>query len=422
MKNFKSIKNIFKKSFFSLILMVLGLALGYFINIYLGRTLGKDGIGVYYFIMSFINIGLIFSKFGLNISLIKISAIGKKEILDFKLLKNSICIVLLTSLFSIILIFLLFSFSRENLSNFKLLKIVILSIFPLTVLSIFSSILIGGGKILSATLIQSLLFNLIFLILILYFKSDNISNVLMFFLISSYIVLVVAGYLFFKIFRKKIDYENNTEVSIKKILKTSYPLMFISSINILLTSLDKIMLGIWHTSGVVGIYGASQKLVAISSMGLIAINNVVAPIFAREYSNGNIIELKRIVKIITIVMSLIASLFLLIFLKFSQELLNIFGRGFTGTNTLKILSVGQFFVLATGPMAYLLMMTGNDKFHRKNLIISLIINILLNFILIPKYAGEGAAIATAIALIIKNLLGFIYVKKIFKNEIEKKES
>ena len=85
-------------------------------------------------------------------------------------------------------------------------------------------------------------------------------------------------------------------------------------------------------------------------------------------------------------------------------------------NLLIILAVSQSIVLATGPVAYLLMMTDNSSSHRKSLHMAVGINIFLNLILIPSYGITGAAIATGLSLVFKNIYSCIVALKILDKE------
>jgi O-antigen/teichoic acid export membrane protein len=58
-------------------------------------------------------------------------------------------------------------------------------------------------------------------------------------------------------------------------------------------------------------------------------------------------------------------------------------------------------------------MTGNEKAFRNILTVGLIINVVLNLILIPRIGIIGAAIASAISLIVWNILSLIYIKRTF---------
>ena len=52
-------------------------------------------------------------------------------------------------------------------------------------------------------------------------------------------------------------------------------------------------------------------------------------------------------------------------------------------------------------------MSGNTKFNLFNVLIALILNISLNYILIPQYGIVGAALATTLALFILSILRFV---------------
>ncbi len=78
---------------------------------------------------------------------------------------------------------------------------------------------------------------------------------------------------------------------------------------------------------------------------------------------------------------------------------------------LVILALGHFIYVATGPVGYLLLMTGHEKVERNNVFLSAGISILLGLLLIPPYGIVGAAVATVIALVFKNLNSVRLVRK-----------
>ena len=65
----------------------------------------------------------------------------------------------------------------------------------------------------------------------------------------------------------------------------------------------------------------------------------------------------------------------------------------------------------SGSVAIILNMTGKEKVFRNIIFVALVINILLNLLLIPKFGIEGAAIASASSLIFWNLYSVYYVYK-----------
>ena len=78
-----------------------------------------------------------------------------------------------------------------------------------------------------------------------------------------------------------------------------------------------------------------------------------------------------------------------------------------------LLSVGQIVSAFSGSTMIILNMTGREKIGRNILTITVILNIIINYILIPRYGIVGAAIATMSSTILWNLISVIYIYKSF---------
>mgnify|MGYP002335706534 FL=1 len=88
-----------------------------------------------------------------------------------------------------------------------------------------------------------------------------------------------------------------------------------------------------------------------------------------------------------------------------RQLLALFGEAFTeGYWLLPILFAGILAKALIGPGEVLLSMAGHQKLCVLVYGVVLVASILLNIILIPRYGLTGAAIATAIAMMIETLL------------------
>ena len=57
-----------------------------------------------------------------------------------------------------------------------------------------------------------------------------------------------------------------------------------------------------------------------------------------------------------------------------------------------------------GPVGLLLNMTGHERETAKGVAISAVLNMVLNFLLIPRWGITGAAVATTVSMIAWNLL------------------
>jgi O-antigen/teichoic acid export membrane protein len=76
-----------------------------------------------------------------------------------------------------------------------------------------------------------------------------------------------------------------------------------------------------------------------------------------------------------------------------------------------ILTVGQFINSASGSVGYILQMTGHQKFHQNVILIGTILNIILNWFLIPLYGIIGASIASVISMFFWNIVFSLKVRK-----------
>jgi O-antigen/teichoic acid export membrane protein len=55
-------------------------------------------------------------------------------------------------------------------------------------------------------------------------------------------------------------------------------------------------------------------------------------------------------------------------------------------------------------------MTGRQKAFQNIIMSASLLNVLLNFLLIPKYGGIGAAIASMASVVVWNIASVIYIK------------
>ena len=178
---------------------------------------------------------------------------------------------------------------------------------------------------------------------------------------------------------------------------------------------DTIMLGIFKTSSDVGVYAVVLKIAVIISFTLQAINSILAPKLSHTYNDKNYKSFNNLIKHSTQLNFVISSITIILIIIFRNFILGIFGEEFmVASNALIILCLGQFFNAFCGPVGIVLQMTGRQKLFQNILLLGFIINIVLNYILITPYGVTGAAIASAVSLIVWNSIAFYYVRRLRK--------
>jgi O-antigen/teichoic acid export membrane protein len=101
-------------------------------------------------------------------------------------------------------------------------------------------------------------------------------------------------------------------------------------------------------------------------------------------------------------LSLVGTLALLFL---GKTILSLFGPEFVaGYPVMVVLSIGLLIRALAGPLQGLLVVTGRQNVAAFALAVTVVINITLNILLIPKYGLMGAAIATSIAFGVESLL------------------
>ena len=236
-----------------------------------------------------------------------------------------------------------------------------------------------------------------------------------------FVVIVLLCFFSFmaslRLFGRKITLKSNIDLA--AFLKDSSPMLMSSFVFILLSWIDRIIVGIYLPESDVAVYDVSAKLALLVSFNLDAINSILAPKVSELYSSGNRKVLKKVLKfavLITSVLSLATFFFLVIF---GKPLLGMFGSIYvTGMTVLIILSIGQLLNCFCGSVGIILQMTGNQRTYRLILFYGLLINILLTLLLVKPYGIIGVAIATMCSMILWNLLGVYYVRrKLYLNSI-----
>jgi O-antigen/teichoic acid export membrane protein len=307
----------------------------------------------------------------------------------------------------------------EDNDQFLFIIFVSFLIIPNSFLEFFHSIFRALKKVKQLTYLQAIIAILKIIILVLFallisYDFTPILIVLIFILISATIYLSK----YYKIINSEISADNRTKIkqmSKRELIKFSSPMLFTASAAITISYFDFLILGLFVKNEDIGFYSVSNKLSISLSFILKSINSIAAPIFSEYFigKNDNS-DLKKTLKFTSKYSFLLSIPFAIIFILFGNRILNLFGSGFeTAYTTLILLTIAQTFSSFSGSVGYFLSMTGYEKEYRNIIVSSSIFNIILNFILIPSYGINGAAISTAFCIIYNNILSAILIRKRF---------
>ncbi len=188
--------------------------------------------------------------------------------------------------------------------------------------------------------------------------------------------------------------------------------------DLVLQNADVLVISQYLSPNEVGIYFAAAKTMALIMFVHYAVGSAVANRFATLNARGDRMALKAVVRDAvnwTFWPSLICAA---IILALGKPLLWLFGPQFTaGYPIMFVLVLGFLFRSAMGPAEFLLNMLGEQVRCASVLGFTALLNIALNFALVPRFGMMGAASATAISLITASLMNYVVVRRRLDIEI-----
>ena len=406
----------------------IGYILGLVSNFVLARFYGPKILGQFALVLATVNIISIFTIFGFNNGLTKYIS-RYRVIKQSKRLNEIIKIAFIYStLFSIIGAILLFLL-KDIIANsiFKDSDLVNCLIYgswlviPLTIISIFNGLYRGFKQLQYPVISNEIIRRIVFSIIIIIFALLNFKNTPVVIASSLFAQILVVFYLIGKVSTLKIDFKNILLIPIDNTLKEkkvkkeffiySSTLILISFMNIILHKTDKIMLGIYMTSEVVGIYNIASIVAGLITFLLVSSNMIFSSVISELYSVNKIKMLGDLYSTITkwIIISTLPIIISIVF--FSDTIMKFFGEVYIiGSSALVILALGQMINVFVGANGYILNMCGHEKLLLINNISMAIINVIFNAVLIPKIGILGAAISTGISIAIINIIKVLEVK------------
>jgi O-antigen/teichoic acid export membrane protein len=173
---------------------------------------------------------------------------------------------------------------------------------------------------------------------------------------------------------------------------------FIGALATLATRTDIVMLGFFSDLEEVAAYTVASRGASFIRFPQMGLNLVIAPVIAAAYAAGRQERLQSVLTWGTR-SAMAAALPIGLALIFVGNLyLDLFGEGFgDALGALRILSVGTLLTTIAGFLGALIMMTGHEAVSAKLFTGILFLNIVLNWVLIPAFGAEGAAVATAVS-------------------------
>jgi len=402
----------------------IGTVLRYLFQIAVAKNLGPELFGVFILGFSIFKIAAMAAEFGLpqaNLRFLPIYQADHDQAKTKGVVYSSIRIVLFSGL---TIGFLTILWSRPVTINLFHNPDVRKSLIPLAVLlplAAVTTILTSatqGFKIMKYKVLVTDIFEpaaRIILVSGLFLAGLRLEGVLASYMAATIMAVLLAWHYLKKAFPPLADRSIIPVDQTAKLLSFAWPIFLFKFFGALLLWTDTLFLGYFKTAEDVGIYSAVQRTVMVGSVMITSVNTIFSPYISQLFHQNQTQRLSGLFKTVakwTLTTSLPIYIGLIFF---ARPVLNVFGPKFTsGATPLIILCLGWLVNSCTGSLGVMITMTGRPILNFGSAAGVLLINILLNLILIPRYGVPGAAMATAVSLTLGNLISLVIVRFLLK--------
>lgn len=398
---------------------VLGMGLGFLLQVFMARLLGVDEFGLYMYALAWVSIAMMLALLGYDTAILRFIARYQAQQDWGKLrgvLRHAMQWVLvggvLAAGLAATLTWLLGERLEPGLAPVLYAAAPLIPLFALS--SLRQSALRGYKQVFRAELPDSVLRPLLVMALVGAWwgwqGSVHATGAMLVQIVAALTAFILGGWWLHRatpagVHAAMPEYD-------REWARVALPMLMIAGLHLILKQTDVVMIGAMAGAREAGIYAAMVRLADLAVFGLTAANAITAPLISELYSTGRKAELQRLLTLSSRGVLAFTLAVSVVLVAGGHWIAGLFGPEFTsGVGALWILLAAQVVNAATGPVGYLMTMTGHQNAALVIQGLAAAINVGLNWLLIPLYGMAGAAIATATAIVFWNVAMFVYVNR-----------
>lgn len=419
-------KELLNKGILGLAVRGSGSIFGYLVILIVSNLYGAYNLGILMLSITILNVCAIVPKFGFENSIVRILGELKALNKDSQIRKVILICLLFSFGLSLVCSLIIYGFSgfisTDILNKVEMeepLKIIAFGLPLYVITSVVGAYFQGLKKNLLFLLFQTSLLMLVYVIILVVSSVIDLDYSLVELYLSAILIVGLTSmvFLFRSIgnFNKEGVLDKVKAFNFSRILRISTPMLFAGSFFFLIRWSDTLILGIYNPSEEIGIYSGALRLSLFSNIVLIAVNSIAAPKYAEFFAKKDIFQLGRIIKQSTALIFYSSIPLLALFIVFPEFFMNLYGEEFSsGSIILIIFSISQLVAASCGSVGLIMQMTNQQNSYQYVTFVVLVLNIVLNFIFIPKFGMLGAAVSSLISFVIWNVSLVIIIKRTLK--------
>ncbi|MEW6327412.1 MAG: flippase [Thermodesulfobacteriota bacterium] len=384
--------------------------LSYFLIVFIARYLGDVGLGEYSFIIAFGYSVILLANPGLDYLLLK--EISRDRELTVPYISNILSIKIILTLLAVCMTFIGSLFLNKNPLVIRSLWIITLVLGFSGIGNIFNNILQSNEQMGLIALVK-VLERAIALALGLFFLSTTHSLFYLTLALFSSGILREAAYIYLT--KTYVPRRWGVDLALwKPLFVRSLPYALTSIFMFIYFRTDTVMLSLLINDQVTGWYNAAYRLLDLLTQIPVLFVTAVLPSMSR-YSKEDLGALRDLFHYsFRFLVLLVFPIGVGIFILAPRVIFFIYKSGFeNAVLTLKILIWAAVFIFMNFLCGNLLNLINKQKIFTGIIGIAALFNIVLNFVLIPRYSYVGAGVATVLSEALIFILMYHFVKKHF---------
>jgi PST family polysaccharide transporter len=372
------------------------MGVGLIVGVIVARYLGPDKFGIYNYALAFVTLFSAIASFGIDELIIRNMIVNPEN--ENIILGSALLLKLIGSIFTILLVLFFIRYTKNYDDNLLLIVLIFSSCY------MFQSFYIIDSFFKSKQLFNYPIFSFIISftiasllkIYLIYLKSTLIFFVAVNF-IEVFINAVLLVFIYCKYNKHFIHWKINKNILVD-ITKKGFPMVFALIANSMYMRIDQIMIGEMLSQNEVGLYSAAVRISESWYVLLGIISTVMLPVLvkAKLISENHYYDVLQKVISINVACSMFFIFLINIFGK--QFILLLFGTTYSNASTSLTTLSWAGIVCAFGCIwGSWIVIENMQKWSIINIAFATVINILLNYLLIPRYGINGSAIATVVS-------------------------
>lgn len=376
----------------------------------LTHNLPADSVGKYSFAFSFALIFAVFMDFGTNALLIRETSRDENSMNKYT--NNIFFLEIILGIVFISLSILAVNALGYPKVTIQLVTIAIFSVFIDNLTTTFYAVLRGKQQIWFES-VGYAIYQLIVLTLGFYLVKNGFP---LYFLMVPPLVASVINFIYaFIVLYKRTDFRFKFSIDfkfIKAIVIFALPFALTGIFTKLYSSLDSLFLSWFSTDENIAYYQAAFKIVFALQFIPIAIGSATYPAFSKYFKEDKAKLINTFEKSFVILSSIAIPLSFGVF-AVAKDVINLIYPSYSSSIlVLQIFSASFFFMFLNSPVGLSLSACDRQGVNTRNSFISMMTNLILNLIFIPKFGIAGAAGASVISFIVLFFSNFMEARNV----------